>query len=84
MTLKNKHHGKGNVREQKRRRRKRLKERPPKLKEKVQLIDGNWTLYPVAYCKSHGGYLTQGLIETHRCVKRKCSGLGKVIDYEEN
>ena len=71
---------KGNVKAQRKRRRKALKERK-KMKPaetEVQLIDGNYTLYPAAYCKRHGGYLTQGLINTHRCDKRNCKGFQKV------
>lgn len=79
MTLKNK----GNRKAQQKRRRERLKHLPPKQPAKVQLIDGNWTFYPDAFCKAHGAYLTQGLIDTHRCVKRQCKGFRKVIDDVE-
>ena len=67
-------HGKGDRKEQQKRRRFRRKNLTKKLKEKVLLIDGNYSYYPVAYCNIHGGYLTQGLAETHRCEKRKCNG----------
>lgn len=67
--------GNGNRKEQYKRRKERLKNRPPKQKEKFQLIDGNLTFYPVAECRPHGGYLTEGLIETHRYRQRKCPGL---------
>jgi len=79
MTLKNK--GRGNRKAQRERRRERLKHLPKKRMEKVQLIDGNWTFYPVTYCKVHGGFLTQGLIETHRCDHRQCRGF---IEDEES
>ena len=79
MTLKNK--GRGNRKAQRERRRERLKHLPKKRTEKVQLIDGNWTFYPVAYCKVHGGFLTQGLIETHRCGHRQCRGF---VEDEES
>lgn len=46
-----------------------------------RLIDGNWTRQPVAYCKSKKGYLTEGLMKTHRCKKRKCMHLNE-DDYE--
>lgn len=81
MTLKN--NGKGNRKAQQKRRRDRLKHRPPKLKEKVQLVDGNWSFYAVAFCACHNGYLTQGLIDTHRCDKRNCQGFKKVVEHEE-
>jgi len=73
-----KHHGKGNRKAQMKRRRQRRRHLPEKQPEKVLLIDGNYSLYPVAYCAIHGAYLTIGLADTHRCVKRKCCG------YREN
>ena len=81
MTLKNRH--KGNRKAQQRRRRERLKNLPPKQGMKHELIDGNYSFYPVAYCKCHSAFLTQGLIDTHRCEKRRCSGFRKGIDHEK-
>jgi hypothetical protein len=81
-TLKNRH--KGDIKAQKKRRKERLKQRPKKSDVKVQLIDGNWSFYPVAFCVYHTGYLTQGLIDTHRCDKRNCMGFKQVIDDEED
>jgi hypothetical protein len=72
MTLKNKHKGKGNRIAQCRRKKERLKNRPPKAEEKALLIDGNYSFYPKGFCKYHGAYLTQGLIDTHRCLHRNC------------
>jgi len=69
-----KHHGRGNRIAQKKRKRERKKHLPPKQPEKVVLIDGNQSFYPVAYCAVHGAYLTEGLADTHRCVKRNCNG----------
>lgn len=80
MNLKNRH--KGNRKRQKKKRRERLKNLPPKQDVKFQLIDGNWSYYPVAECKCHSGFLTQGLMDTHRCMERKCSGL-KVMSVEK-
>lgn len=70
---------KGNIKAQRKRRRKALKERKnmKPAETEVQLIDGNYTLYPAAYCKIHDGYLTLGLMDIHRCEKRKCKGLRK-------
>ena len=76
--------GKGNIKAQQRRRRERMKEKPKRLKTSVQLIDGNWSFYAVAFCACHGGYLTQGLIDTHRCKKRHCSGFRKVVVDEKD
>ena len=69
-----KHHGRGNRIAQKKRKRERKKHLPPKQPEKVLLIDGNQSFYPVAYCAVHGAYLTEGLADTPRCVKRNCNG----------
>lgn len=81
MTLKNKK-GKGNRKAQQQRRRERLKYLPKRQDEKHELIDGNWSHYPVAYCACHSAFLTQGLIDTHRCVQRHCSGFKEVFDHE--
>lgn len=67
-------HGKGNRKAQLKRKHERKKNLPPKQPSKVQLIDGNFSYYPIAYCKIHGAFLTQGLADTHRCIKRKCNG----------
>lgn len=75
-----KHHGKGNKKEQLKRRRERLKHLPARQLKSVQLIDGNFSYYPVAYCKYHSAYLTQGLVETHRCEKRHCRRYERVAD----
>jgi hypothetical protein len=40
-----------------------------------RLIDNNWTRHPVAYCKRYQGYLTEGLIKTHKCRERNCKRL---------
>lgn len=39
---------------------------------KFQLIDGNMSYYPVAFCKYYEGYMTQGMVNCHRCHKRHC------------
>lgn len=45
----------------------------PNLKAvRVQLIDGNMSYYPVAFCKFYGGYMTEGLVNCHRCRRRNC------------
>lgn len=73
MNLKNR--SKGNRKAQRKRRKERLKNKPPKSRYKVQLIDGNFTYYPIAYCKYHQAFMTEGLMATHRCVNRKCKRL---------
>lgn len=79
-TLKNKK-SRGNRKRQLKRRRERLKKLPPRKEELFELIDGNFSHYAVAECKVHGGWLTEGLIRTHRCDKRKCSGF-KVMEND--
>lgn len=75
--------GRGNLKQQRKRRNKRNRHLPPKQSEQVELIDGNWTYYPVAKCMCHGGYyLTQGLMDTHRCIQRQCSGL-RFLDMKQ-
>ena len=37
-----------------------------------RLIDNNWTRHPVAYCRWYHGYLTEGLIKTHKCREKNC------------
>lgn len=59
-------------REQKKRYRERQKTNPPELDEPVILIDFNESKYPIGYCWFRKRYLTQGLADTHRCIKRGC------------
>ena len=80
-TLKN-NHGKGNRDAQKKRRKERLKNRPPKQDQRFLLIDGNWSHYPEGFCVYHCAFMTQGLLDTHRCVQRKCQKFRKVVDGE--
>ncbi len=69
-------------RKQRQRRKERLKNRPPKRSVQYELIDGNWSFYPVAECRCHGGYLTRGLADTHRCMQRHCTGYRVMADDE--
>lgn len=36
------------------------------------MIDGNKTHYPYAYCKYHKGWMTKSLVVIHKCEERKC------------
>lgn len=65
---------KGDIKRQRQRRRQRSKSLPVRLDNEVELIDGNYTHYPVAYCGIHRAYLSQGLRDTHRCLQRHCKG----------
>lgn len=65
----------GDVKKQRKKRKERAHNLPDYQKEKYQLIDNNWTHRPRAYCQSHTGYLTDGLMNTHRCIKRGCMWL---------
>lgn len=71
MSLKSK--GKGNIAAQKQRRKDRYKNLPQRRKQSYELIDGNYSHYPVAECTYYGGYLTQGLIDTHQCRQKTCT-----------
>lgn len=71
---------KGNRKMQNKRRNARFKLRPPRQKEAYELIDGNYSHYPVAVCTRMKGCLTVGLAELHGCVERKCN---KYIPFEE-
>ena len=64
--------GRGNLKEQRRRRKERLKQHGPRQEYEYELIDGNYSHYPVGYCKRHLGWLTLGLMNTHKCVVRGC------------
>lgn len=74
MILKISHHGKGNRKAQQKRRREREKNRPAYQPIKVELIDGNFSHFPRAFCKSHNAFLTDGLINTHKCLQKACKG----------
>ena len=73
-------YGKGNRKAQLKRRRKRIKHLPKKQSEMVLLIDGNYSYYPIAYCRSKHAFLTEGLANTHSCEKRKCNSFRKYGD----
>lgn len=75
--MKTKHRGK--MKEQQKRRKERLKDRPQYQPELYELIDGNLTHYPRAFCEWHGGWLSDGLIDTHRCEQRQCNRLRKDV-----
>lgn len=62
---------KGDRRAQRRRRRKNNKN-TERQQELFQMIDGNGTYYPYAYCKCHKGYLTANMAKRHKCKSRSC------------
>lgn len=70
----------GNRKAQRARRKARADSLPICRKQQYQLVDGNYSHYPAAYCKRMKGYLTVGLVETHRCTERKCGMLVKDIE----
>ena len=49
-----------------------------------RLIDYNWTRHPTAYCWRKKGYLTNGLMKTHKCKQRHCEKLDLNIVLEDN
>ena len=73
QTLKTNH---GNIKEQRKRRKKRLtSESDPKTKNEYWCIDGNYTVRPYAYCTYYHGVLTRGLVDLHHCVDKDCARL---------
>ena len=76
---------KGNIKAQRKRRKKRKKFLKPGdyFNDEFELIDGNFTHYPVAYCNHYGRFLTAGLIHTHRCRQRNCKKLRSLEQVEQ-
>lgn len=72
---------KGNWKEQRKRRRRRLKDQP-KTKNFYWCVDGNLTNHPIAYCTYYHGVLTQGLLDTHGCRGRECVRLREGDTFE--
>lgn len=70
--MKRKYIGKGDVAAQKKRRKERRKLLPERTADKYQLIDNNFTYYPIAYCKAKKGWLSLGLMHTHKCKDKSC------------
>lgn len=70
----------GNKRAQRKRRKQNLKglARSP---DAVELIDGNYSYYAVAYCERKQAYLTKGLVDTHKCKERKCGRYFEVYRF---
>lgn len=44
-----------------------------------EMIDGNMTNHPVAYCTRYQGVLTRGMMHTHGCSERNCCRLIKGV-----
>ena len=73
--------GHGNVKAQRRRRRKNNKH-IEKQDLPYQLIDGNMSYYPYGYCNWYKGFLTKNMTMCHRCEHKKCSKF-EVFDKEK-
>lgn len=41
-------------------------------------IDKNMIKDPVAYCKTHKGFLSKKQMKVHQCVTKGCTGLQKI------
>ena len=54
----------------------------PKTKYMYEMIDGNWTQHPVAFCHYYRGVLTRGLMHTHSCCDKQCKRLDKKYKFE--
>lgn len=68
----------GNVKAQKNRYKKMIKQ-VPRAPDEYELIDGNYSHYPYGYCTRYGAYLTMGLSNTHRCEQRQCNRFERVV-----
>jgi len=69
----------GRVKEQKQRRKQRIHDHPVKaVNYPVELIDGNYSRFPVCFCNYYNAYLTLGLFNVHRCDQRNCDKLVKI------
>lgn len=44
----------------------------PKQDFEYELVDGNWSDRPVAYCTYYKGYLTKNQAMRHNCIDKKC------------
>ena len=64
--------GRAMTNKQYRKRRNLANNNVPRAPDYCDLIDGNYSRYIVGYCKRKGGYLTQGLVNVHKCDKRHC------------
>lgn len=62
--------GKGNVKKQ-RKNHKANKHTVRQIKP-YEMIDGNLTYQPYAYCTYYNGWLTKAMANRHRCEKRHC------------
>lgn len=71
MKLNGKKFGRGNRKEQRKRYKKR-KKTVDYFEEEFDLIDGNFTHYPVGFCKFYDGFLSEGLEEVHKCIEKGC------------
>lgn len=66
--------GKGNRRLQQVRRRKNNKDIPVR-DEEYELIDGNKSRQPYAYCACHQAYLTANMAKCHGCKRKQCKAM---------
>ena len=73
------HRGHGNIKAQ-RKRKKLYRDYSLYTPELYEMIDGNMTHYPYAYCTFKHGYLTKAMAACHRCEERGCKRLEKIGD----
>ena len=45
-------------------------------------IDNNWARYPYAFCMVKKRALTWKQMRTHKCKKKKCTGLDLKMQFE--
>lgn len=65
------------------RRRRKNNRGVPKSDLWFEMIDGNCTHQPYAYCKSKGGYLTKNMAICHGCEAKHCTGFELYLGEEE-
>lgn len=72
------HHGRGDRQGQNKRR--KINHKVRLLDEPHEMIDGNFTRRPVAYCTFYKGYLTKNMSDRHKCECRNCPRYKKMDD----
>ena len=72
-------HKQKEVRRKQRARRRQNNHDVHKQKGLFEMIDGNETHYPYAYCLNKGGDLTKSLALTHKCEAKNCCSFRSYI-----
>lgn len=73
-------HGHGNRKSQ--RKNHKANRKVPIQAEAYQMIDGNWTHQPYAYCYRYKGWLTKAMANRHNCESRNCERFETFVDIQ--